>query len=69
MITFNLKNEYIKLGQLLKAAGLVSNGGEAKFEIAEGNVKLNGDICTMRGKKIFPGDVVEYNGAAVKVEG
>lgn len=57
-----ITTEYIKLDQLLKFSGAVSIGSEAKALIAEGNVKVNGEQCLMRGKKIRPGDVVNvYN--------
>ena len=67
METVIIKDEFIKLGQALKLAGLVQNGVEAKFEIADGNVKLNGEVETRRGKKIYDGDIIEYNGSQVKV--
>ena len=53
-----IRDEYIKLGQSLKLAGLVSSGVDAKFLINEGNVKVNGETCIQRGKKLFEGDVV-----------
>ena len=49
-----MRTEYIKLDSLLKFAALVGTGGEAKLVIAEGMVKVNGEVCTMRGKKITP---------------
>lgn len=67
MEEFILRGEYIKLGQLMKAADLISNGSDAKFEIAEGLVKVNGIIATERGKKIHSGDVVEYKGQIINV--
>ena len=51
-----IKTEFIKLDSLLKFAALVGTGGEAKVVISEGMVKVNGEVCTMRGKKIYPGD-------------
>lgn len=60
-------DEFIKLGQLLKAVDLVSSGVEAKIEILNGNVSVNGEICQMRGKKIHSGDIVSFNGNEVKV--
>ena len=63
-----ISTEYIKLDSLLKFSGLAVTGGEAKLLIAEGLVKLNGEICLMRGKKIRPGDIIESRGQAVKVE-
>lgn len=59
--------EFIKLQDLLKYASLVSTGGEAKIVIAEEEVTVNGEICTQRGKKIRPGDVVRYNGQELTV--
>ena len=55
-----INTEFIKLDSLLKFAALVGTGGEAKFVISEGMVKVNGEVCTMRGKKIYPGDKVEF---------
>ena len=66
--TVNITTEYIKLDQLLKFAGAVAIGSEAKELISAGNVSVNGEICTMRGKKIRPGDVVSLNGQEIKVE-
>lgn len=68
MYEIKLKDEYIKLGQALKAAGLVSSGVEAKEVIQEGLVKVNGEIDTRRGKKLYGGDVVSYNGEEIKIE-
>ena len=67
MQTFILKDDYIKLGQLLKAAGLVSSGVEAKFVIQDGEVLVNKEVCTMRGKKIMRGDLVYYGEETIKV--
>lgn len=67
METFKLKDEFIKLGQLLKAANLVSSGVDAKFVIQDGLVKVNGEVEVQRGKKIHVGDVVEFEGNKVKV--
>ena len=60
--------EYIKLGQALKKAGLVSSGVEAKIVINDGLVKVNGEVDTRRGKKLYDGDIFEYEGVSVKVE-
>ena len=57
-----ITTEYIKLQDLLKFANLVSTGGEAKIIIQEGEVKVNGEVCTQRGKKIRPGDDVVLDG-------
>ncbi len=62
-----LREEYIKLGQALKAAGLVSDGVEAKIEITEGNVLVNGETDTRRGRKLYSGDVVSFNGEEIKI--
>ena len=60
--------EFIKLGQLLKAANLVSSGIEAKVVIQNGEVKVNGEVDERRGKKIVAGDTVEYNNNVVNVK-
>ena len=57
MQTFGLKDDHIKLGQLLKATGLVGSGVDAKIVVQEGLVKVNGKVCYMRGKKIVSGDM------------
>ena len=62
-----ITTEFIKLDALLKFAALVGTGGEAKFVIAEGLVKVNGETCTMRGKKLRAGDTVEFNGETVTI--
>ena len=62
MKTVIITTEFIKLQDLLKFANLVCTGGEAKIIIQEGEVKVNGEVCTMRGKKIRPGDTVEVGG-------
>ena len=62
METHIITTEFIKLQDLLKFANAVSTGGEAKIVIQEGEVKVDGEVCTMRGKKIRPGDVVEMDG-------
>ena len=54
--------EFIKLEAVMKFANMVESGGMAKAEIQEGFVKVNGEICTMRGKKLYPGDPVTYMG-------
>lgn len=56
-----ITTEFIKLDQLLKFSGVVAIGSEAKELISAGNVKVNGEVCTMRGKKIRPGDIVNIN--------
>ena len=62
-----IHTEFIKLDALLKFAGLCETGGEAKSVVQEGLVCVNGEACTMRGKKIRPGDTVELDGEAVEV--
>ena len=57
-----IHTEFIKLDALLKFAGLCETGGEAKELVQGGAVKVNGEVCTMRGKKIRPGDLVEITG-------
>lgn len=57
-----ISTEFIKLDSLLKFAGSVGTGGEAKAAIQDGDVSVNGEVCTMRGKKIRPGDTVELGG-------
>lgn len=56
-----ITTEFIKLDSLLKFANAVATGGEAKQIVQDGLVKVNGEVCTMRGKKIRPGDVVEVD--------
>lgn len=68
MQVVNIKDEYIKLGQLLKLAGLVDSGVDAKIVVQDGLVKVNGEVDTRRGRKVVSGDVVEYQGNQVKVE-
>ena len=62
-----LKSDYIKLGQVLKAAGLAESGVEAKFAIQDGLVKVNGEVEFQRGKKIYSGDVVEFEGKKIYI--
>ena len=68
MEIIKLRDEYIKLGQALKAAGLVESGVDAKYVIVDGLVKVNGQIETQRGKKLYAGDVVEFDGETIKIE-
>ena len=63
-----IETEFIKLEALLKYASLVGSGGEAKNLIQDGLVSVNGEVCTMRGKKIRPGDRVSLDGQEVVVE-
>lgn len=62
-----IETEYIKLDALLKFAAAVGTGGEAKYVIAEGMVNVNGEACTMRGKKLRAGDVVEFQGMEFEI--
>ena len=62
-----IHTEYIKLDALLKFAGLCETGGEAKERIQAGEVLLNGEVCTMRGKKCVPGDPIQLDGRTVKI--
>lgn len=68
MEIIEIKTEFIKLDQLLKFAGIVENGAVAKHIILDRDVKVNGEVCTQRGKKVRPGDVIEVEGfEALKV--
>lgn len=68
MEVIHLREDYIKLGQALKAAGFVSSGVEAKIVIQDGMVRVNGAVETQRGKKLTAGDMVEYKGNQIKIE-
>ena len=68
MEKIKITTEFIKLDSLLKLAALVGTGGEAKYVIQEGMVSVNGEICTMRGKKIHPGDKVCFAEQELVVE-
>lgn len=61
------EEEFIKLGQLLKKAAMVSSGVEAKIVIQDGEVTVNGEVDTRRGRKLYDGDVVSFNGETVRV--
>ena len=63
----NITGEYIKLDALLKYVNLVGSGGEAKILIQEGNVFLNGEVCTVRGKKIRHGDLIRFDKNVFKI--
>lgn len=67
MKTIKIQTEYIKLQDLLKYANLVESGGMAKECVQSGEVQVNGEVCTMRGKKIRPGDVVRFDGQELTV--
>ncbi len=67
METITINEEYIRLDNLMKFSGMCNSGGRAKYLIQNGEVKLNGEVCTMRGKKIRPGDTIEYQNRIVEV--
>lgn len=66
--TVRIRTEFIKLDSLLKFAGLCDTGGFAKELVQQGAVKVNGEVCTMRGKKIRPSDTVSVDKFTVRVE-
>lgn len=68
MQTIKLRDEFIKLGQALKASGLVDSGVEAKEVIVDGLVKVNGEVDTRRGRKLYAGDIVSFDGEEIKIE-
>ncbi len=65
--TVKIHTEYIKLDDLLKFAGVLGSGGQAKAVIVEGLVKVDGEVCTMRGKKLRGGETVEFEDVCLKV--
>lgn len=67
METIKLRDEYIKLGQALKAAGIVDSGVIAKLVIQDGAVQVNGEVEYQRGKKLHDGDVVTVNGETIQI--
>ena len=67
MEEITIRTEFIILDRFLKFANLVYTGGDAKGFIQEGSVKVNGEVCTMRGKKLRDGDIVTFNGEDFKV--
>lgn len=67
MEKIEISTEFIKLDSLLKFAALTGTGGEAKYFIAEGMVSVNGEVCTQRGKKIYPGDRVSFAGNELEI--
>lgn len=68
MEIISLRDDYIKLGQALKAAGLSASGVEAKEAVLNGEVKVNGKTELQRGKKLYGGDIVEYNGDQIRIQ-
>ena len=69
MQEITIKDEFIKLGQALKLAGLVGSGVEAKVVIQDGEVKVNGEVELRRGKKLHDGDIVSFDGEMIKIVG
>lgn len=67
MEIIKLREDYIKLGQALKAAGFVESGVDAKYAIEDGLVSVNGETAYQRGKKLVDGDVVAYQGQTIKI--
>lgn len=68
MQTIQLRDDFIKLGQALKAASMVGSGVEAKFAIQDGLVTVNGEVEFQRGKKLYSGDVVEFDGETIYIK-
>lgn len=68
MRKIEIETEYIRLDSFLKLTGLVDTGGQAKMLVQHGNVNLNSQICLMRGKKLYDGDIVEVDGKQFRVE-
>ena len=66
--TITIQGDFIKLDALMKFASLVASGGEAKMAIADGLVSVNGEVCTMRGRKIHPGGTVSFCGQDLAVQ-
>ena len=62
-----INEEFIRLDNLLKFAGIAPTGGQAKFIIQNGEIKVNGEVCTMRGKKMRPGDKAQYRQRVIEV--
>ena len=67
MDKIEINTDFIKLDAFLKFSGMCETGGEAKLCIEDGLVKVNGEVCTMRGKKLRPGDTVELDGECCEV--
>lgn len=67
MEVIKLRDEFIKLGQALKAANLVEDGVDAKYVIQDGLVTVNGEVDTRRGRKLYDGDIVSYDGNEIKI--
>ena len=69
MDTIRIRDEFIKLGQAMKLAGLADEGAEAKAVIQEGLVKVNGETETRRGRKLYDGDVISFRGREAVISG
>ncbi len=69
MDKIEIHSEFIKLDAFLKLSGLAETGGEAKLMVADGEVLVNGEVCTQRGKKLRPGDKVSFGGETLEVAG
>ncbi len=69
MEKIEITTEFIRLDSFLKLTGMVDTGGQAKFVIQGGEVQVNGQVCTMRGKKLRPGDKAQYAGKTFQVAG
>ncbi len=69
MDKIGIHSEFIKLDAFLKLSGLAETGGEAKLMVADGEVLVNGEVCTQRGKKLRPGDTVSFGGETLEVAG
>lgn len=67
MQNLKIRDEFIKLGQALKLADLVDSGVEAKLVIQDGQVMVNGEVEYQRGKKLYDGDIVEFDGSQIKI--
>lgn len=67
MIQLTLREDFIKLGQALKAAHLCDTGVDAKYAIQDGLVRVNGEIDTRRGRKLYAGDTVSFNGETIEI--
>lgn len=67
MKEIKIYTDFIKLDDLLKFAGILGSGGQAKAVIKDGLVKVNEEVCLLRGKKLFGGEIIEFNGTRIKV--
>ncbi len=66
--TIKINSNFIQLSALLKFANVCQSGGEAKIAIQSGLVNYNGEVCTQRGKKVYPGDIISFEGEEIRVE-